>query len=108
MKRILQTIMAEPLILPKSFFENRKHLSIQLTTEPMLSEQKPVTLQTNEDLVIKFEGLVKVSQHEKSKIIKEVHVFSINLCCFINRTREKDQEGYYCVLCDQRKNVAFR
>jgi hypothetical protein len=67
MKEILQTIMAEPLILPKSFFEIRKNVAIQLTAEPMLNEQKPVTLQHNEDLVIKFEGLVQVGQHVKSK-----------------------------------------
>lgn len=72
MKHILQTIMTEPLVLPKSFFENRQNIAIQLTTEPTLSEQKPVTLQTNEDLVIKFEGLVKVSQHDKSKLLTAV------------------------------------
>lgn len=65
---MLQTMMAEPLVLSKAFFENRQHISIQLTTEPILSEQKPVILQTNEDLVIKFEGLVKVNQHDKSKL----------------------------------------
>ncbi|GAA5816690.1 hypothetical protein MFLAVUS_010222 [Mucor flavus] len=69
MKYILQTIMEQPLILPKSFFGNRKNITIQLTTEPMLSEKKPITLQTNQDLVIKFEGLVQGNQHEKSKYI---------------------------------------
>lgn len=67
MKYILQTIMEQPLILPKSFFGNRKNITIQLTTEPTLSEKKPITLQTNQDLVIKFEGLVQGNQYEKSK-----------------------------------------
>ncbi|EPB89187.1 hypothetical protein HMPREF1544_03927 [Mucor circinelloides 1006PhL] len=81
---ILDAILAEPLILPKSFFKNRKNVNIQLTTEPMLSEQKPITLQQDEDLVIKFEGLVQVNPHVKQlekKIKKAVTV------CFV--TAEK-------------------
>lgn len=65
---ILDAILAEPLILPRSFFKNRKNVNIQLTTEPMLSEQKPITLQQDEDLVIKFEGLVQVNPHVKRKL----------------------------------------
>lgn len=64
---MLQTIKGQPLVLPRSFFVNPKNVTIQLTTEPTLSEQKPITLQTNEDLVIKFEGLVQGNPHEKSK-----------------------------------------
>lgn len=59
--------MSEPLMLPKSFFEYRKNISVQLATEPSISEQSPVTLQSNEDLVIKFEGLVQVDQRVKRK-----------------------------------------
>jgi integrator complex subunit 7 len=65
---ILQTILKEPLVLPKSFFSSRKHVNIQLSTEPLMSEKQPVKLQPNEDLVIKFEGLVEVNQHVKSKM----------------------------------------
>lgn len=59
--------MSEPLLLPKSFFEYRKNLSVQLATEPSIGEQCPVTLQSNEDLVIKFEGLVQVDKRVKRK-----------------------------------------
>lgn len=69
MKGILQAILKEPLILPKSFFKSLKNVNIQLTTEPMMSEKLPVKLQPNEDLVIKFEGLVEVDQRAKSKMI---------------------------------------
>jgi hypothetical protein len=69
LKQILNAILAEPLILPRSFFKSRKNVNIQLATEPMLSEQKPITLQPNEDLVIKFEGLVQVNQHVKRKFL---------------------------------------
>lgn len=72
--------MHEPLILPKSFFKYRKNISVQLTTEPAISEQKPITLQTNEDLVIKFEGLVGVNQHVKGKL-NLLHVFITVFTC---------------------------
>ncbi|OAD01884.1 hypothetical protein MUCCIDRAFT_111229 [Mucor lusitanicus CBS 277.49] len=81
---ILDAILAEPLIIPRSFFKSRKNVTIQLTTEPMLSELKPITLQQNEDLVLKFEGLVQVNPHVKhleKKIKKAVIV------CFV--TTEK-------------------
>lgn len=84
LKLILDNIMSEPLMLPKSFFEYRKNISVQLATEPSISEQSPVTLQSNEDLVIKFEGLVQVDQRVKQlekKIKKAVIV------CFV--TTEK-------------------
>ncbi|KAK4520619.1 uncharacterized protein ATC70_006497 [Mucor velutinosus] len=81
---ILDAILAEPLLIPRSFFKSRKNVNIQLTTEPMLSELKPITLQQNEDLVIEFEGLVQVNPHVKyleKKIQKAVIV------CFV--TTEK-------------------
>ncbi|KAL9539844.1 hypothetical protein MBANPS3_010034 [Mucor bainieri] len=81
---ILDAILAEPLIIPRSFFKSRKNVNIQLTTEPMLSELKPITLMQSEDLVIKFEGLIQVNPHAKQlekKIKKAVIV------CFV--TTEK-------------------
>ncbi|KAI8085794.1 uncharacterized protein B0P05DRAFT_23468 [Gilbertella persicaria] len=78
MKNILETILAQPLMLPKSFFKSHKNINIQLTTDPVLSEQKPMTLKPNEDLVIKFEGLVQVNPHLKhlEKRIKKAVIVS--------------------------------
>ncbi|CEP14278.1 hypothetical protein [Parasitella parasitica] len=84
LNHIFDGILAEPLVLPRSFFESRKNVNIQLTTEPTLSEQRSINLQANEDLVIKFEGLVQVDPHAKhleKKIKKAVIV------CFV--TKEK-------------------
>lgn len=67
LKLALEQLMSDPLMLPKSFFEYRKNLSVQLTTEPRISEPNTVKLQPNEDLVIKFEGLVQVDQRVKRK-----------------------------------------
>lgn len=79
---ILDAILAEPLIISRSFFKSRKNVTIQLTTEPMLSELKPITLQQNEDLVLKFEGLVQVNPHVKRRLffyIKNTHLILIIL-----------------------------
>lgn len=43
----------------------------------MLSELKPITLQQNEDLVIKFEGLVQVNPHAKRRLFVSDYTFLI-------------------------------
>jgi hypothetical protein len=68
MRSIFQSILGQPLIIPKPFFKNRRNVSVQLTTDPPISEQKPITLQLNEGLVIKFEGLLQMNQGIKSKV----------------------------------------
>lgn len=102
--------MAEPLILPKSLFENRKNIAIQLTTEPKMSEQKPVTLQPNEDLVIKFEGVVQVGRHVKSNLVLIIALKISELTLtslLIYRAGEKDQKGCDRMLCDEPESSAF-
>ncbi|KAI8874843.1 hypothetical protein K501DRAFT_203874, partial [Backusella circina FSU 941] len=78
MHSIFQSLLGQPLILPKPFFKNRRNVSVQLTTDPPLSEQKPITLQLNEGLVIKFEGLLQMNQSIKNleKKIKKAVIIS--------------------------------
>ncbi|KAL0086505.1 hypothetical protein J3Q64DRAFT_1497262 [Phycomyces blakesleeanus] len=82
-QRFSKTLLQWPLILPRSFFTNQRNVTIQLTTDPLLSEKNPITLQPREDLVIKLEGLVKFPPQKKAfKVIKKAAIV-----CFV--TREK-------------------
>ena len=64
---MLDTLLTQPWMLPASFFKSQKNVQIQFSTDPVLSEQKPIMLKPNEDLVIKFEGLVQVQPRLKRK-----------------------------------------
>ncbi|KAJ8655967.1 hypothetical protein O0I10_008407 [Lichtheimia ornata] len=94
-------IIRQPLHLPRYFFHAQRNLTVQLTTEPRLSDQSDsITLKGNEDLVINFEGFVQNEIQEKDTM----HIFTkASIVCYVtheNARHFQDQLGIDMILSD--------
>ncbi|CDS03704.1 hypothetical protein LRAMOSA01105 [Lichtheimia ramosa] len=94
-------IIRQPLHLPRYFFHAQRNLTVQLTTEPRLSDQSDsITLKGNEDLVINFEGFVQNEIQDKDTM----HLFTkASIVCSVtheNARHFQDQLGVDMILSD--------